>query len=74
MWREDVRANYLKGLENRDNSARIQALAEHHKNQRESKFQELKNTYREGMSWESLHNETGISLGFIRKYKSNWLC
>ena len=35
---------------------------------------ELKNTYREGMSWESLHKETGISLGFIRKYKSNWLC
>lgn len=74
MWREDVRANYLKGLKNRDNSARIQALDEYHKNQREIKFQQLKEIYKEGMSWDSLHKETGISLGFIRKYKSSWLC
>lgn len=74
MWREDVRNNYLEGIKNRDNSARVQALAEHHKNQKEAKFNKLKLNYTEGMSWESLHQLTGISLGFIRKYKNNWLC
>lgn len=74
MWREDVRNNYLIGIKNRDNSARIQALTEYHKNQKEEKFKQLKLNYIEGMSWESLHKLTGISLVFIRKYKSKWLC
>lgn len=73
MWRDDVRKNYLEGIKNRDDTNMKNALKEHFDNSRKEKFKILNDNYTYNMTWQILHKKTGISLGFIRKYKAEWI-
>ena len=73
MWSPQVRANYLKAIERRNNLNSQIALQKMHIENRKSKFLKLKKTYKPGMTWEKLHKTTGVSLVFIRKYRMLWM-
>lgn len=72
MWRTDVRANYLAGRASIDRDKQQRLYKETRARIRVEKFLILSKSYTEGMCWSELHKITGISIGFMRKYKSEW--